>query len=117
MRQAGVLAAAAMVALDEMVERLADDHSNARRLAQGLGSIPGILIDPATIHTNIVIFEVEDGQPVEFINRLRERGVLASHTHGSKLRMVTHYGIDQHDIDDALNLVESTAREALGVAR
>ncbi|MDE2860056.1 MAG: low-specificity L-threonine aldolase [Chloroflexota bacterium] len=116
MRQAGVLAAAGMVALDEMVERLADDHSNARRLAQGLAGIPGILIDPATIHTNIVIFEVADGEPVEFISRLREHGVLASHTHGSKLRMVTHYGIEQQDIDDALNAVESAAREALGVA-
>ena len=115
MRQAGVLAAAAMVALDEMVERLAEDHANARRLALGLNSLPGILIDPARIHTNIVIFEVEGGDPVGFIRRLGERGVLASHTHGSKLRMVTHYGIEQQDIDDALNAVESVAREALGI--
>ena len=115
MRQVGVLAAAAMVALDEMVERLADDHANARRLAEGLANIPGILIDPARIHTNIVIFEVADGDPVEFIRRLGERGVLASHIHGAKLRMVTHYGIEQQDIDDALNAVESAATEALRV--
>ena len=115
MRQVGVLAAAAMVALDEMVERLADDHANARRLAEGLANIPGILIDPARIHTNIVIFEVADGDPVEFIRRLGERGLLASHIHGAKLRMVTHYGIEQQDIDDALNAVESAATEALRV--
>ena len=115
MRQVGVLAAAAMVALDEMVERLADDHANARRLAEGLANIPGILIDPARIHTNIVIFEVADGDQVEFIRRLGERGVLASHIHGAKLRMVTHYGIEQQDIDDALNAVESVAMEALRV--
>ena len=115
MRQVGVLAAAAMVALDEMVERLANDHANARRLAEGLANVPGILIDPARIHTNIVIFEVSDGDPVEFIRRLGERGLLASHTHGAKLRMVTHYGIEQQDIDDALNAVESVATEALRV--
>ena len=115
MRQVGVLAAAAMVALDEMVERLADDHANARRLAEGLANIPGILIDPARIHTNIVIFEVADGDPVEFIRRLGERGLLASHIHGAKLRMVTHYSIEQQDIDDALNAVESAATEALRV--
>ena len=112
MRQVGVLAAAAMVALDEMVERLADDHANARRLAEGLARVPGILIDPAHIHTNIVIFEVADCDPVEFIRRLGEQGVLVSHTHGAKLRMVTHYGIEQQDIDDALNAVESVAMEA-----
>ena len=115
MRQVGVLAAAAMVALDEMVERLADDHANARRLAEGLANVPGILIDPARIHTNIVIFEVADGDPVEFIRRLGERGLLASHIHGAKLRMVTHYGIEQQDIDDALNAVESATTEALRV--
>ena len=116
MRQAGVLAAAALVALDEMVDRLAEDHANALRLAQGLSRIPGILIDPAQIHTNIVIFEVAGGEPVEFLGRLRERGVLGSHTHGPKLRMVTHYGIEQHDIDEALDAVESVAREALGAS-
>ena len=115
MRQVGVLAAAGMVALDEMVERLADDHANARRLADGLAGIPGILIDPARIHTNIVIFEVADGEPVDFMRRLGERGVRASHTHGAKLRMVTHYGIEQQDIDDALNVVESVATEAVRV--
>ncbi len=115
MRQAGVLAAAALVALDEMIERLADDHANARRLAQGLSVIPGVLIDPATIHTNIVIFEVADGDPVGFLRRLGERGVLSSHTHGAKLRMVTHYGIEQQDVDDALNAVEAAAAEAVGV--
>ena len=115
MRQAGVLAAAGLVALDEMIDRLADDHANARRLAHGLSAIPGVLIDPATIHTNIVIFEVADGSPVDFMRRLGERGVLASHTHGAKLRMVTHYGIEQQDVDDALSVVEAVAGQAVGV--
>ena len=63
MRQAGVLASAAMVALDEMVERLAEDHANARRLAEGLSRIPGVVIDPDSIQTNIVIIELADGDP------------------------------------------------------
>ena len=59
MRQAGVLAAAGLVALDTMIERLADDHANARRLAQGLADIEGLNVDPESIQTNIVIFEID----------------------------------------------------------
>ena len=117
MRQAGVLAAAALVALDEMVERLGEDHANARILAEGLSRIPGIVIDPARIQTNIVILESADGDAVDFLRRLAERGVRGSHTHGSKARLVTHYGIDRRDIDDTLEVVESVMKEGSGARR
>ncbi len=117
MRQAGVLAAAALVALDEMVERLGEDHANARILAEGLSRIPGIVIDPARIQTNIVILESADGDAVGFLRRLAERGVRGSHTHGSKARLVTHYGIDRRDIDDTLEVVESVMKEGSGARR
>ncbi len=117
MRQAGVLAAAALVALDEMVERLGDDHANARILAEGLSRIPGIVIDPARIQTNIVILEPADGDAVGFLRRLADRGVRGSHTNGSKARLVTHYGIDRRDIDDTLEVVESVMKEGSGARR
>ncbi|MBI4282151.1 MAG: low-specificity L-threonine aldolase [Chloroflexi bacterium] len=117
MRQVGVLAAPALVALDEMVGRLAEDHHNARRLAEGLSRIPGIILDPARIQTNIVIFQLADGDVPSFLRRLEERGVLGHHPYGTKVRMVTHYGIDEADIETALEVVESVMKERLRVAR
>ncbi len=117
MRQAGILASAAMVALDEMVERLSTDHANARRLAEGLSRIPGIFIDPASIQTNIVILELADGDPLGFLGKLEERGLRGSHPHGSRVRFVTHYGIEPEDIDAALDVVESVMKERVGVRR
>ena len=117
MRQAGVLAAAAMVALDEMVERLSEDHANARRLAEGLSRIPGIIIDPASIQTNIVILELADGDAPGFLARVEEQGLRGSHPHGSKVRFVTHYGIGPDDIDAALEVAESVMKERVVVGR
>ena len=111
MRQAGILAAAGIVALDSMVDRLADDHANARRLAQGLAVMPGISLDPDSIQTNLVIFEVTNRPATELIDSLKEHGLLASYADGQRIRMVTHYGIGEEDIDDALNVAESVARE------
>ncbi|HEX8709719.1 MAG TPA: GntG family PLP-dependent aldolase [Pyrinomonadaceae bacterium] len=103
MRQAGVLAAAGLIALEETPARLHEDHANAQRLAQGLAEIDGVRIDPATVRTNIVIFDVlETGIPVdEICARLLERGVLAS-GFGSSIRMVTHYDVSRADIETAL---------------
>jgi len=115
MRQAGILAAAALVALEEMVDRLADDHNNARRLADGLSRIPGIILDPAQIHTNIVIFQIADGDTPGFLRQIGELGVRGHHPYGSKVRMVTHYGIDEADINTALEVVESAMKERLSV--
>jgi len=107
MRQAGVIAAAGIVALEQMVERLAEDHAHARRLAEGLADIPGLIIDPARVQTNIVIFEVAEGQltPQEIQARLAQEGVKVSYMGGRLLRAVTHYGIEIEDIDAALETI------------
>ena len=107
MRQVGILAAAAIVALNDMIERLAEDHANASRLAHGLAKIRGISIDPEDIPTNIVYFGIEQGSVPEFLQNLKDRGVLAQHPYGSKVRMVTHYGISAEDIDYTLDAVEA----------
>jgi len=105
MRQAGILAAAGIVALTEMIDRLADDHANARRLAEGLANIPGIVIDPARVMTDIVIFEVERLPVNEFLGRLAAEGVKMVAFGGRKVRAVTHYGIEREDIEAALAAV------------
>ena len=110
MRQAGVLAAAGLVALAEMVERLADDHRRAHRLSEALGAIPGIALDPAAVATNILVFEVFGGvEPLEFKAGLEAEGVLISAFGPTKLRMVTHYGISD---DDCETVVASAGRVA-----
>jgi threonine aldolase len=112
MRQVGILAAAGIVALEEMVDRLAEDHANARALATGLASIPGVKIDVDAVQTNIVFFEFAGAAPAELQARLRERGVLCSLL-PPRLRMLTHYGIERSDIDDALDRI----REVVGSLR
>jgi threonine aldolase len=104
LRQSGVLAAAGIVALEEMVDRLADDHANARHLANGLSKIPGISIDASLVQTNILFFRPEAMDAAELGRRLRERGVLSSGT-GGRVRMVTHHGIEQTDIDYVLEVM------------
>jgi threonine aldolase len=112
MRQAGVIAAAGVVALTEMVERLDDDHRNARRLAEGLAKLPGITIDLSLVQTDIVRFELAEGAPdaADFVAALRERGLLMGRVGGRAIRAVTHYGIEEAQIDQAL----ATVREVLG---
>ncbi|HUQ32953.1 MAG TPA: GntG family PLP-dependent aldolase [Pyrinomonadaceae bacterium] len=103
MRQAGVLAAAGLIALEESPKQLTEDHANARRLAYGLSEIDGIRLDPETVLTNIVLFNVsETGIAADTIcDRLRTRGVLAS-GFGSSIRMVTHYDVSSADIETTL---------------
>jgi len=105
MRQAGVLAAAGIVALTEMTERLAEDHANAHKLAEGLAEIPGLSIDPAMIKTNIVYFETtrEDLFEDELVRRLDKEGVKISAMGPRLLRAVTYYQITEEDIEFALN--------------
>jgi threonine aldolase len=100
MRQAGVLAAAALHALDHHVERLATDHANARRLAAGLAEIDGVQIDPDRVETNIVICEVADAY--ELCGRLWERGVQLAPLGPQRLRAVTHLDVDDAGIERAL---------------
>ncbi len=104
MRQAGVLAAAGLVALEESPKRLHCDHENARRLAGGLAGIKGITIDPAKVVTNIVIFDVHatGKTAAEISGDLRSRDVLANPTGKYTIRMVTHCDVDRAAIDRAL---------------
>ena len=100
MRQAGFLAAAGLVALDTMVERLAEDHTHARLLAEYLADV-GLPIDPATVCTNIVVFDtrVTNLTAEQFTARLLTQGIKASVYGEYTVRMVTHYGITRDDID------------------
>ena len=104
MRQAGVIAAAGIVAITEMVERLADDHANARRLAAGLNRVDGIAVDPETVQTDIVIFDLdrEDITPADLAAGLRQHGVLLSPIGGQRLRAVTHYHVTEADTERTL---------------
>jgi threonine aldolase len=102
MRQVGVIAAAGIVALDEMVDRLAEDHATARRLARGLASIAGIVVDADAIETNILFYSLRGIPPSDFVARLRERNVFVGPG-----RMVTHYGITTEDIDAILDEIRT----------
>jgi len=103
MRQAGIIAAGGVYALRHHVKRLADDHLNARRLAEGLASLPGVSLDPSTVETNIVIFELtgELTAPVA-VERLLARGVRMGALGPRAIRAVTHLDVDASGIDRAL---------------
>lgn len=102
MRQAGVLAAAGIIALESMVDRLAEDHERARRLAAGLGRVPGIELEHNAPQTNMVFFRIAGSVPVP-ANRLeealREQGILVHSTGPRHFRLVTHYWIDDAAIE------------------
>ena len=108
-RQAGVIAAAGIVAITEMVERLADDHANARKLAEGLAQLDGISVDPNTVETDIVIFELrrEDMTPAQLSVGLKELGVLLSPIDNIRLRAVTNLGVTSADIERTLDAFAS----------
>lgn len=114
MRQAGVLAAAGIVALETMVDRLAEDHTNARYLAEGLASLPGIMLDPARIQTNIVIWELgADAPPAAgFAAGMTAHGVKVGAVGPRRIRAVTHYGIDTDAIDQALAAAKAVLEES-----
>lgn len=101
MRQAGIIAAPGIVALGKMVARLAEDHENARRLAEGIAEIPGLSIDVSMVKTNIIYFDVDtDKMSMEQIRTGLERnGIKVLPTGPARFRMVTHYGIQVNDID------------------
>ena len=101
MRQAGVLAAAGIEALENMVDRLAEDHANARRLAEGFAQTPGFVVDLASVQTNILIWDLATMKvsPQEVVERLRADSVKILPIGGQQFRAVTHYGIEIDDID------------------
>ena len=105
-RQAGVIAAAGIVALEQMVDRLADDHANAKRLAEGLAGLSGIVLDPATVQSDIVIFELHraDITPAELMERLGQEGVKVMAIGGLRLRAVTNYHVTPQKIERTLEV-------------
>ncbi|HJZ96538.1 MAG TPA: GntG family PLP-dependent aldolase [Candidatus Solibacter sp.] len=104
MRQAGVLAAAGLVALEESPAKLAVDHANARFLAEGLAKIPGVLVDPAKVDTNVVVFDVAATgfAPTDISARLKERGILMNAINDRCVRAVTHYDVSRADCAQAV---------------
>jgi len=123
MRQAGVLAAAGLVALEETPKILHRDHENARHLAEGLARMEGIALDPKKVVTNIVIFDVSatGRTAAEICDELVKRGILCEPTRKFAVRMVTHYDVDRTGIDRALatmrDVVASTSKRAPVAAR
>jgi threonine aldolase len=110
MRQAGVLAAAGIVALNTLIDRLAEDHTNARRLGQGLASIHGIKLAQVEIPTNIVMFDITQDLPVAgFIQGLEAAGVKINHRGGSQFRAVTHRMVSSEDMDEAVSRIEAVS--------
>jgi threonine aldolase len=112
MRQAGVLAAAALVALEEGPARLPIDHQNAKALAEGLAKIPGIHLDPAKVQTNIVIFEVRGLSAAAFLEELKKRGVMALPVDASRVRMVTHLHVQRSEVDSAVAAVAEVIKKS-----
>lgn len=115
MRQVGVLAAAGIVALTRMVDRLAEDHANAGRLARGLSRIPGIAIDPRRVKTNIVYFDIDhqDLTAPDLVERLGKAGVRVLPTGPRQIRAVVQYHVSSDNIDDALKIFARTMTDML----
>ena len=110
MRQVGVIAATGIVALEQMVDRLEEDHQNAYRLAHGLAEVSGVVLDPERVQTNIVMLEVPGVPLGELTRRLNEAGLKVS-TSSGRVRMVTHYGITAQDVDQAVAIVRMAVSE------
>jgi len=110
MRQAGIIAAAGIVALETMVDRLQEDHTNARLLANGIADLPGVVLDPETIKTNIIYFDMDDTavESANFLTVLAAKGIQFFDTGPRRFRMVTHYGITAEDILYTINSFKET---------
>jgi threonine aldolase len=116
MRQAGIIAAAGIVALTTMVDRLAEDHQNARALAQGLALVAGLNVRPVANRTNMVVLEVDGDADASrrFAAAMKERGVLISPRETTSFRAVTHHGISRADIDRTVAAAAQAAGEVFG---
>jgi len=119
MRQAGILAAAGLYALDRRVARLADDHANARRLADGLRRLPGVALDTDPPATNVVFFRVTDPRwsTGAFLAELAHRGIRCGELTRGRIRAVTHYGVEGGDVDDALEAIRDVLSRPPGEHR
>ncbi|MHC4476074.1 MAG: low-specificity L-threonine aldolase [Planctomycetota bacterium] len=114
MRQAGIIAAAGLVALDQMIERLSEDHANARVLAQGISNIEGLSVDIERVQTNMVYLAVANQaiEPQSFLQQCRARGLDFVQIDAREFRMVTHYGIEKPHIDKALGILHEVVNSA-----
>ena len=110
LRQAGIVAAGALYALDHNVERLAEDHANARTLAERLAQIDGITLDPSQVETNIVIFEVDD--PDGLCEALERADVRMGVVGTRQVRAVTHLDVDAHGVQRAVQATRSALEPA-----
>jgi threonine aldolase len=114
MRQAGVIAAAGVYALENNVARMAEDHSNARFFAERIAEIPGIGIDPSGVETNLVFFDVaETGlDAAQVHDRLLEHGVRIGASSGTRMRAVTHLDVSRDQLAEAAEVLSTVAVEA-----
>ncbi len=119
MRQAGILAAAGLVALEESPAKLSVDHANARFLAAGLARIPGIQVDPAKVDTNIVVFDISATGlvPADVSAQLSRRGVLINSINQRCLRAVTHYDVDRAACAQAIEAVSESLAATVAAAK
>ncbi len=113
MRQAGVIAAAGVVALEEGPKRLQIDHENAKFLAHELARLPGIGLNPARVQTNIIIFDVRETglSSADFLSALAERGVLGVPVDRDKVRLVTHLDVDRADVENSAGIIAAFLRD------
>jgi threonine aldolase len=112
MRQAGIIAAPGIIALEKMIDRLEEDHRNAKRLAEGIAKIDGIAVDMERVQTNMVLFDVSGlNVPDElFLSKLKENSVLALTNAKNKVRMVTHRGIEKEHVEKAITAIENVVK-------
>ncbi|MGD8786741.1 MAG: GntG family PLP-dependent aldolase, partial [Phycisphaerales bacterium] len=112
MRQAGIIAAAGITALEDMVDRLKEDHENAKRLAEGIADIGGLSIEPEKVQTNIIYFKINEGRMTaeELTALLDKKGVRMLSLESRQLRAVTHYGISAEDIDATLKALSEAMK-------
>jgi threonine aldolase len=116
MRQAGIIAAAGIVALENMVDRLDEDHTHAKQLASGLSSIPGITLDPGSPYTNMIFMSLTDEVPLDAQRvkfELKKVGVLVSAIGKRRFRLVTHYWIDANKVQTAIDAFKDLLQKSL----
>src|SRR5262249_44567245 len=117
MRQAGVLAAAALYALDHHIDRIDEDHRNAQVIAQAIADTPGLRLDPPDVHTNLVWFEVDPdlGSAKDVAAKLKAKGVLIGNGDGNVLRACTHLDVSKADAERAAEVIRKALRRPVAV--
>jgi len=115
MRQAGIIAAAGIVALEQMIDRLAEDHKNANKLAKAIAQIKGFSINLDAVQTNIVYFDLdsENITAQQVVERAKQKGVLLLNLGPKSFRMVTHYGIESDDIETTISALSQTMEQLI----